>query len=249
MCFLAYSGFLRYSELCQIKAKNITFGDDHIDIYIESSKTDCYRKGKNVLIAKLDQAHCPVKILSDYLDKAKIDRSSDDFVFRALSYCKSTNNLIYYMGNNQSGCTGKQGKDRGEGKVFIVRCKRSRGRSVARVRLQSWRRGTFDDSDHDADYTPCTDQRSPEFAHSSQMVLSNRLADRQYTERGDLVEKLLVDITTKYSLAFTGSSSPPKRRKYTKDPVKKSCSDAGLSDVGPDHNVSRFPIFQRYSNY
>ena len=92
MCFLAYSGFLRYSELCQIRAKNITFGNDHIDIYIESSKTDCYRKGKNVLIAKLDQAHCTVRILSDYLDKAKIDRSSDDFVFRALSYCKSTNN-------------------------------------------------------------------------------------------------------------------------------------------------------------
>ncbi|CAC5362334.1 unnamed protein product [Mytilus coruscus] len=90
--FKKFGGFLRYSELCQIKAKNITFGDDHIDIYIESSKTDCYRKGKNVLIAKLDQAHCPVKILSDYLDKAKIDRSSDDFVFRALSYCKSTNN-------------------------------------------------------------------------------------------------------------------------------------------------------------
>ncbi|CAC5408408.1 unnamed protein product [Mytilus coruscus] len=89
MCFLAYSGFLRYSELCQIRAKHITFGNDHIDIYIESSKTDCYRKGKKFLIAKLDQAHCPVKILSDYLDKAKIDRSSDDFVFRALSYCKT----------------------------------------------------------------------------------------------------------------------------------------------------------------
>ncbi|CAG2190268.1 unnamed protein product [Mytilus edulis] len=101
MCFLAYSGFLRYSELCQIRAKNITFGNDHIDIYIESSKTDCYRKGKNVLIAKLDQAHCPVKILSDYLDKAKIDRSSDDFVFRALSYCKSTNNCKLRKNNIQ----------------------------------------------------------------------------------------------------------------------------------------------------
>ncbi|CAC5357346.1 unnamed protein product [Mytilus coruscus] len=79
---------LRYSELFQIRAKHITFGEDHIDIYIESSKTDCYRKGKKRFETKLDQAHCPVKILSDYLDKAKIDMSSDDFVFTALSYCK-----------------------------------------------------------------------------------------------------------------------------------------------------------------
>lgn len=46
---LSVSGLFRifkYCELCQIRAKYITFGDDQIDIYIEISKTDYFRKVK-----------------------------------------------------------------------------------------------------------------------------------------------------------------------------------------------------------
>ena len=45
ICVLSYTGFLRYDELSNIKANNITFHEEYADIFIEKSKTDCYRNG------------------------------------------------------------------------------------------------------------------------------------------------------------------------------------------------------------
>ena len=74
ICVLSYIGFLRYDELSNIKANNITFHEEYVDIFIEKSKTDCYRNGKNVLIAKMNTPQCPVTILQCYIREAKIDR-------------------------------------------------------------------------------------------------------------------------------------------------------------------------------
>jgi len=46
---ISYTGFLRYNELSYIKANNITFYEDYVNIFIVKSKTDCYRNGKNVV--------------------------------------------------------------------------------------------------------------------------------------------------------------------------------------------------------
>jgi hypothetical protein len=73
ICALSYTGFLRYYELGNIKANNITFHEQYVDIFIEKSKTDCYRNGKKVLIAKLNTQQCPVTILQCYIREAKID--------------------------------------------------------------------------------------------------------------------------------------------------------------------------------
>ena len=67
ICALTYTGFLRCDELSNIKANNITFHEEYVDIFIEKSKTDCYRNGKNVLIAKLNIPQCPVTILQCYI--------------------------------------------------------------------------------------------------------------------------------------------------------------------------------------
>ena len=48
ICALSYTGFLRYDELSNIKVNNITFHEEYVDIFIEKSKTNCYRNGKNV---------------------------------------------------------------------------------------------------------------------------------------------------------------------------------------------------------
>jgi hypothetical protein len=45
ICALSYTGFLRYDELSNIKANNITFHEEYVDIFIVKSKTDCYRNG------------------------------------------------------------------------------------------------------------------------------------------------------------------------------------------------------------
>jgi hypothetical protein len=54
-------------ELSNSKANNITFHEEYVYIFIEKSKTDCYRNGKHVLIAKLNTPQCLVTILQCYI--------------------------------------------------------------------------------------------------------------------------------------------------------------------------------------
>jgi hypothetical protein len=42
MFLLAYAGFFRYKELSNIRMTNIAFYDTHIEILVETSKTDIY---------------------------------------------------------------------------------------------------------------------------------------------------------------------------------------------------------------
>ena len=45
LMLLGYSGFLRFNELANIKASNLHVSRSHLEIFIESSKTDIYRQG------------------------------------------------------------------------------------------------------------------------------------------------------------------------------------------------------------
>lgn len=94
MCSVSYAGFLRCDELSNLKANNLTFREDYLDIFVEKSKTDCYRNGKNVLIAKLNNQYCLVSILQCYISLAGIDLLSDMFLFRSLSFLKKSNTFI-----------------------------------------------------------------------------------------------------------------------------------------------------------
>jgi hypothetical protein len=84
--------------LSNIRANNITFHEEYVDIFIEKSKTDCYRNGKNVLITKLNTPQCLVTILQCYIREAKIDLSTDKYIFRPLIYFKRNKN--YMMRNS-----------------------------------------------------------------------------------------------------------------------------------------------------
>ena len=94
MLFLAFNGFLRFSELSKIKYSELEFHDTHLKLYIPSSKTDMYRMGKWVHIARNGTEMCPVKILKAYLEKAKInDEANGSFIFRALTKSKYNESL------------------------------------------------------------------------------------------------------------------------------------------------------------
>ena len=73
--------FLRFDELSHLKAHDLTFHRDYVDIFMAKSKTDCYRHGKNVLIAKLESPCCPVSILQRYISQAEIGLGSDIYLF------------------------------------------------------------------------------------------------------------------------------------------------------------------------
>ena len=71
--------------------KHLTFFASHVEINIESGKTDVYRRGNSIVIAKTSTDLCPVKWLLKYIDLAELSYNSDDFIFRSIRFLKSSN--------------------------------------------------------------------------------------------------------------------------------------------------------------
>ena len=64
---LGYAVFLRSQELFANKRCDISFESCYMCIFIEKSKTDIYRDGAWVIIAKADSPLGPVKNLMEYI--------------------------------------------------------------------------------------------------------------------------------------------------------------------------------------
>ena len=80
MCLLAYAGFFRISELLSISRSNIVTEGLYHKIFIEVSKTDKYREGSWVYIAKTGNFTCPYTYLIKYLEAARIPSFSQNFI-------------------------------------------------------------------------------------------------------------------------------------------------------------------------
>ena len=94
MILLSFSGFLRFNELSQLKCNDILVRDDHLVIKIRRSKTDQYRAGDEVLVAKGQTAACPYAMFLRYVDLAKVDLSSDMYLFRPLYRSRGICSLV-----------------------------------------------------------------------------------------------------------------------------------------------------------
>ena len=94
----AYCAFLRFDELAKLHCCDVNFHNlDYVKISIVSSKTEVYRDGSSVLLARTGTVTCPYLILSRYFHLAALNHNSSDFVFRNLVYHKST--LSYSLGS------------------------------------------------------------------------------------------------------------------------------------------------------
>ena len=60
---LAFAAFLRFDELAKLRCCDITFTESAMSVHIASSKTDQYRQGDTVLVARTGNATCPVAML------------------------------------------------------------------------------------------------------------------------------------------------------------------------------------------
>ena len=91
LCTLGFAGFFPFSELSNILCKHIStvFLEDHIKVVVHHSKTDVYRQGNFVYIAKTLSKYCPVSILLRYMHEAKLTPTSDLPLFSPLSNTKS----------------------------------------------------------------------------------------------------------------------------------------------------------------
>ena len=87
MCLLAFAGFLRFNELSNIKREHLVFHHTHVSIFIPSSKTDIYRNGNHVIIARLSSKVCPVTMLEKYLELVQLVYE-DAYLFRTLTATK-----------------------------------------------------------------------------------------------------------------------------------------------------------------
>ena len=95
MILLGFSGFLRYDELVSIRCKDISFENEFLKLYIAKSKTDQYRDGNEILIAKGETVACPVEMLKKYVNLAEIQNDSEHFLFKPMFGTKEKTKLIY----------------------------------------------------------------------------------------------------------------------------------------------------------
>ena len=88
ICCVAFSGFLRFNEISSLRRSDISFHNSHMKIFIEKSKTDIYRDGAHVLIARTGSLSCPYKILQKYIALTNIPETSDEHIFRAIAFSR-----------------------------------------------------------------------------------------------------------------------------------------------------------------
>ena len=89
-----FSWICRFSAIFRtrkFKMMNIDICDSHMVLTIEKSKTDVYREGNKLYIARTNTNTCPVVMTERYIKLAGLVISSDQFLFRNLSYCKNSN--------------------------------------------------------------------------------------------------------------------------------------------------------------
>ena len=82
--------FLRFNELAFLCCCDVRFCDEkYVELFIAKSKTDIYRNGNVVVLAKIGHITCPFSLLSRYVQVGNIDLSSDLKFFRTLHFFKS----------------------------------------------------------------------------------------------------------------------------------------------------------------
>ena len=86
---IGFAAFLRFSELAALKESDLQIYDDHMELFIESSKTNQFRGGAWVIVARTATKTCPVQIAERYIELAKIDGSPDLHLFRAIVRSKN----------------------------------------------------------------------------------------------------------------------------------------------------------------
>ena len=86
-------GFLRFRELSNLKRSDFILHNTHMSIFIEKCKTDIYRKGRWLDLAKPNSNLCPLDLTKRYFVLAGIDKQCDKYIFRGIENTKNGQNL------------------------------------------------------------------------------------------------------------------------------------------------------------
>ena len=88
ICLLAFAAFLRIGEVQAIRCCDVKFTEEGMEIYIAKSKTDQYRQGNTVPIARTKNPTCPVMMLVKYFTTGEMAASSKQCLFRLITMTK-----------------------------------------------------------------------------------------------------------------------------------------------------------------
>lgn len=83
-CLLAFAAFLRYDDLARLHCCDIKFEEKHMSVYLTASKTDQYRQGDSVMVARTGSTTCPVAMMERYVAAAGISLTSSLRFFRGI---------------------------------------------------------------------------------------------------------------------------------------------------------------------
>ena len=84
-CILAFSAFLRYDELARLRFSDVAFHDTHMEVHITSSKTDQYRQGNKVIVARTGSHTYPMAMLERYYAMGSITKDAKLRLFRGIT--------------------------------------------------------------------------------------------------------------------------------------------------------------------
>ena len=90
---LSFIGFLRLSEVSNLKPSDFIIHNTHMSIFIENSKTDIYRKGHWLHYAKRKSNWHPLDLTKRYFVLAGIDNQCDKYIFRGIENTKNGQKL------------------------------------------------------------------------------------------------------------------------------------------------------------
>ena len=90
---LSFAAFLRYDELAKLRCCDLKFTEQCMTIHITSSKTDQYRQGDSVVVARTGSPTCPVAMMERYIAMAQISSSSKLRLFRGIVHTKKGQRL------------------------------------------------------------------------------------------------------------------------------------------------------------
>jgi hypothetical protein len=66
VCFISYAGFLRFDDISSVIRKDCIISADRLTIHLRRSKTDQFRQGADVVIARTFKPTCPVVVAERY---------------------------------------------------------------------------------------------------------------------------------------------------------------------------------------
>ena len=93
VCLLVFAGFLRREELLKLVYADVQFNQEGLVLSIKSSKTDQFREGATLVVARIGASTCPVEMMERYFHMGRLSVESHDWVFRAVVRTKEGERL------------------------------------------------------------------------------------------------------------------------------------------------------------